>query len=151
MPNQTLLTDLRRGRRINILRRTVQASFALFCLYAGYRFYLFYLWAAGRSETFVPRPPSVEAFLPIGALVNLKRLLLTGQFDPIHPAGLTIFLAALFRRLPAAPRAVVVPPGDDCAALDLGGGRWLLVAVDQVVGDRHYVQSGPAAISLIAS
>ena len=95
MPIQTLLTDLRRGRRINVLRRTVQASFALFCLYGGYRFYLFYLWAAGGSETYVPRPPSVEAFLPIGALVNLKRLLLTGQFDPIHPAGLTIFMAAL--------------------------------------------------------
>ncbi|MHB8791161.1 MAG: 4Fe-4S binding protein [Desulfobulbaceae bacterium] len=95
MPTQTLLTDLRRGRRINVLRRTVQAAFALFCLFAGYRFYLFYLWAAGRSETYVVRPPSVEAFLPIGALVNLKRLLLTGQFDPIHPAGLTIFMAAL--------------------------------------------------------
>lgn len=96
MPSLSLLADLRRGRRINILRRAVQASFALFCLYSGYRFFLFYLWASGRSEIYVPRPPSVEAFLPIGALVNLKRLLLTGQFDPIHPAGLTIFLAALF-------------------------------------------------------
>ncbi|RJX22819.1 MAG: 4Fe-4S binding protein [Desulfobulbus sp.] len=95
MPTRTLLTDLQHGRRIHVLRRSVQAAFALFCLYAGYRFYLFYLWASGRSEVFVPRPPSVEAFLPIGALVNLKRLLLTGQFDPIHPAGLTIFMAAL--------------------------------------------------------
>ena len=95
MPLQTLVADLRRDRRIHVLRRSVQAGFALFCLYAGYRFYLFYLWAAGKSDTYVDRPPSVEAFLPIGALVNLKRLLLTGQFDPIHPAGLTIFLAAL--------------------------------------------------------
>ena len=95
MPPQAFLADLRRGRRINVLRRIVQASFTLFCLYSGYRFTLFYLWASGRSETFVSRPPSVEAFLPIGALVNLKRLLLTGQFDPIHPAGLTIFMAAL--------------------------------------------------------
>lgn len=77
------------------LRLLIQSSFALFCLYCGYRFYLFYLWAMGSSEVFVPRPPSVEAFLPISALVSLKRLLLTGVFDDVHPAGLTIFIAAL--------------------------------------------------------
>ena len=54
-----------------------------------------YLWASSQSDIYVPRPPSVEAFLPISALVNLKRLVLTGQFDTIHPAGLTIFMAAL--------------------------------------------------------
>ncbi len=43
----------------------------------------------------MPRPPSVEGFLPISALVGLKRLILTGRYDMIHPAGLTIFLAAL--------------------------------------------------------
>lgn len=48
-----------------------------------------------RSETYVSRPPSVEAFLPISALLGMKRLVLTGQWDTIHPAGLTIFLAAL--------------------------------------------------------
>ncbi|MBU0482143.1 MAG: 4Fe-4S binding protein [Proteobacteria bacterium] len=77
------------------LRVIVQASFALFCLYSGYRFYLFYLWAMGRSESYVPRPPAVEAFLPIGALVSLKRFFLTGVYDHIHPAGLTIFIAAI--------------------------------------------------------
>ena len=48
-----------------------------------------------RSETYVNRPPSVEAFLPISALLGMKRLVLTGQWDSVHPAGLTIFLAAL--------------------------------------------------------
>lgn len=86
---------LARDKQIHVLRRIIQGAFALFCLYAGYRFYQYYLWAAGRSESYVPRPPSVEAFLPISALVNLKRLVLTGEFDPIHPAGLTIFMAAL--------------------------------------------------------
>jgi len=95
MKTTGLLNDLRRDRRVDLLRRTVQSLFGLFCLYAGFRFYLYYLWASGHSDTYVPRPPSVEAFLPIGALVNLKRLVLTGQFDPIHPAGLTIFIAAL--------------------------------------------------------
>ncbi len=77
------------------LRWLVQSAFALFCLYSGFRFYQFYQWTQNQSATYVPRPPSVEGFLPIGALVSLKRLLLTGVYDPIHPAGLTIFLAAL--------------------------------------------------------
>jgi polyferredoxin len=85
------------GQRKNLkhLRLAVQAAFALFCLYSGYQFYQFYLWAMGRSEVFVARPPSVEAFLPISGLVGLKRLLLTGSYDEIHPAGLTIFIGAL--------------------------------------------------------
>jgi len=77
------------------LRLLVQSAFALFCLYSGIRFYQFYQWALGNSATFVSRPPSVEGFLPIGALISLKRLLLTGVYDPVHPAGLTIFMAAL--------------------------------------------------------
>ena len=42
-----------------------------------------------------PRPAAAEAFLPLSALLGLKRFLLTGQYDPIHPAGLTILLVAL--------------------------------------------------------
>ena len=87
--------DLIRPKWIRLLRTLVQAGFTLFCLYAGYRFYLFYLWGTGQTSTYVPRPPSVEAFLPISALVGLKRLIVSGQYDMIHPAGLTIFLAAL--------------------------------------------------------
>ncbi len=84
------------GRRIlPRVRLAVQCGFLLFCLWMGYRFYLFYLWAIGASERFVPRPPSVEGFLPISALLGLKRLLLTGYWDAIHPAGLVILVAAL--------------------------------------------------------
>jgi hypothetical protein len=72
------------------LRFAAQAGFTLFCLYAGYRFYGYYLWMMDQSETFVARPPSVEAFLPISALLGLKRFVLTGRWDEIHPAGLTI-------------------------------------------------------------
>lgn len=68
---------------------------ALFCLYAGYNFYLFYLWGTGQTSIHVPRPHSVEAFLPIRALVGLKRLVLISNYDMIHPAGLTVFLAAM--------------------------------------------------------
>lgn len=77
------------------VHRFVQTGFGLFTLYMGYRFYLFFLWAMGKSDSYVARPPSVEGFLPISALLGLKRFVLTGHYDSIHPAGLTIFLAAL--------------------------------------------------------
>lgn len=76
------------------LRLGVQGVFAFFCLLVGYRFYRFFLWATSGGD-FVSRPPAVEAFLPLGALVSLKRFLLTGHYDRLHPAGLTIFIAAL--------------------------------------------------------
>jgi polyferredoxin len=82
-------------KKLATLRLLVQSTFLLFCLYSGYRFYQFYLWATGSSATFVARPPAVEGFLPIGALVSLKSFLLTGTYDHVHPAGLTIFIAAL--------------------------------------------------------
>lgn len=78
------------------LRRTVQTVFAMICLASGWQLYLFHLWATGRSQSFVGRPSAVEGFLPISALVALKQLVLTGRFDVVHPAGLTIFLSALF-------------------------------------------------------
>lgn len=88
---------------LSLVRRIVQAGFALFCLWVGWRFYGFYLWLTGSSDVMVPRPPSVEAFLPISGLLGLKSFVLTGVFDPIHPAGLVILLVAvgsalMFRR-----------------------------------------------------
>ncbi len=95
LPKPTTTATLLRDANLKNLRLLTQAAFALFCLYSGFRFYQFYLFALGKSEFYVPRPPAVEAFLPIGALINLKGLLLTGVYDKIHPAGLTIFIAAL--------------------------------------------------------
>jgi thiamine-monophosphate kinase len=40
---------------------------------------------------------------------------------------------------------VVVGPGDDCAALDVGSGRLFLMAVDQVVSDVHYAVNNTSA------
>jgi len=33
---------------------------------------------------------------------------------------------------------IVIPPGDDCAAVDVGGDRLLLIAADQVIANTHY-------------
>jgi polyferredoxin len=96
MKNIILLTEgVLKGRRVGIFRGFVQAAFTLFSIYAGYNFYMFYLWACGISRVTHARPPSVEAFLPISALVGLKRLILTGRWDMVHPAGLTVFLAII--------------------------------------------------------
>ena len=78
----------------SIVRKLIQVSYALFCLYIGWQFYRFYLWTMDLGP-YVPRPAAVEAFLPIGALVSLKRLVLTGHWDTIHPAGLSFFIGVL--------------------------------------------------------
>ena len=53
-----------------------------------------------------------------------------------------IFFERLFAKLPSCPESVVVPPGDDCAAIRWHGKLLMLLALDQVVGDRHYISSG---------
>lgn len=57
------------------------------------------------------------------------------------------FFARLFARMPACSAEVVVPPGDDCAAVRWLPGKLQLLAVDQIVGERHYRSQGPQADS----
>jgi len=76
------------------LRYAVQAGFLLLTLFIGYRFYQFVQhFEAGGP--FVERPPSVDAFLPIGGLMAFKYFLLTGIVEPVHPAGFVLFVAIL--------------------------------------------------------
>jgi len=74
-------------------RLVVQAVFTLFNVYVGFRFVAFLAWATGESDKFVGKPGAVEAFLPISALLAFRQWISTGQWDMVHPAGLTIFLA----------------------------------------------------------
>lgn len=55
-------------------------------------------------------------------------------------------LQDLFTRMVGDVRDVIVGPGDDCAGIDIGNGRCLLIAVDHVVGERHYTGSGRDAV-----
>ena len=73
----------------------MQGLYLAFLLLVGYEFWRFHEQAIGPGSVTAARPPSVESFLPISALVGLKRFLLTGYWDPVHPAGLTILAAAL--------------------------------------------------------
>lgn len=78
------------------LRTTVQFAFVLLCLWIGIEFSLFMSWGmSGGGEPSFERPPGVEGFLPISALISLKYWLLTGTLNDIHPSGLFIFLAIL--------------------------------------------------------
>lgn len=86
------------------LRYIVQWGIFLFLIYAGVKFYFFveYFSQADMPLQITPpvnRPPSVEAFLPIGALMAFKLWVTTGIFDRIHPAGLVIFVAAVLMAL----------------------------------------------------
>lgn len=78
------------------LRVYVQAFFVLFSLYVWYRLYLFVRhFDTGGATPYVARPESVDAFMPVGALVALKHLVVNRAIDVIHPAALVILLAVL--------------------------------------------------------
>ncbi|MBL4903737.1 MAG: 4Fe-4S binding protein [Desulfocapsa sp.] len=76
-------------------RLVIQTCFVIFFVYIGFRFIAFLAWAGGTSETFVSKPGAIEGFLPISALLGLRWLTITGEWDVVHPAGLSIFLAVL--------------------------------------------------------
>jgi len=76
------------------LSRLVQWLFFLSSLWIGWRFFLF-CQSVGTAGATLARPAGVEGFLPISALLGLRYALENGRWDPIHPAGLTVFLAAL--------------------------------------------------------
>jgi polyferredoxin len=80
------------------LRLIVQLFFLAVTLFTGWRFVQFvhFLQQGGRE---MPRPAGVEAFLPISSLMSLKYWILTGDFNPIHPAGLVLFIAILLMAL----------------------------------------------------
>jgi polyferredoxin len=77
------------------LRRTVQLIFLGVSLWIGWRFIVFYNSCLRTGQPAVLRPPGVEAFLPISALVSARYWVHTGVIQSGHPAGLLIFVAIL--------------------------------------------------------
>jgi len=73
------------------IRRSIQAVVLILTLGMGIQFALYVAAAAGDGLMTIPRPSSVEGFLPIGALMGWKRFLTTGAWDPVHPAAMAIF------------------------------------------------------------
>ncbi len=83
-----------RRRRIDWSRHLVQAGFLLTVVLIGWEFVR---WVHGLEAGRVvgTRPPGVEGFLPIAALLSLRHLFSTGEVHPVHPAGLVILLLIL--------------------------------------------------------
>ncbi len=72
------------------LRQWVQLGVLLLTLALGLQFYVFVNQAAGPGPVTVPRPPGVEGFLPIGAVMGWRLYLQTGLWDPVHPAAMVL-------------------------------------------------------------
>lgn len=77
-------------------RQLIQWLFLGWCIFLGVQFGMFVRHFETKGMTgYLPRPPGVEGFLPIGSLVSLKSLVMTGYFDRVHPAALVLFLTFL--------------------------------------------------------
>lgn len=78
------------------LRSSIQAAFTLLCLWIGVEFYLFMQWGiSGGEQPFFERPPGVEGFLPISALMSLKYWAASGIVNNVHPSAMFILLAII--------------------------------------------------------
>lgn len=83
-------------QRIPLWRQFIQWGFLFWCVFLGVQFGLFVrYYESGGLAPYYARPPGVEAFLPIGALMSFKAWLLDGYFDSIHPAALVLFMTFL--------------------------------------------------------
>lgn len=114
-------------RRLPAVRAAVQAAYLAFLAFTGWQFARFFSELQAGGPVATARPPAVEAFLPISALVGLKRWLATGYWDEVHPAGLTVLVAAIVAALVARKGfcAWVCPVGTISRALEWVGKRTL--------------------------
>lgn len=85
-----------KSKPIQKYRFLVQSAFVMLCLWIGLEFHFFvgYLESGGSGE-FFERPPGVEAFLPISALMSLYYFVLSGVIHNAHPAGFFILLGII--------------------------------------------------------
>ncbi|HEY3374735.1 MAG TPA: 4Fe-4S binding protein [Candidatus Aquicultor sp.] len=87
-----------------ILRKAVQLIVVAILMLAAWQFYDFVEYIRSGGIGPIPnRPPAAEGLLPIAAILAFKAFLAIRVIDPIHPAGLMIFIATiaiawLFRR-----------------------------------------------------
>ncbi len=73
------------------IRNSVQLAFLFITIGVGIHFFIYVLQASGNGAITVSRPPGVEGFLPIGALMGWKLFLVAGIWDNVHPAAMVIF------------------------------------------------------------
>jgi polyferredoxin len=71
----------------------------LIVLFSGFSLYEFNEQLSGGNLPNFRKPLAVEGFMMIGALMSLKLWITKGIFDPVHPAALVIFIAAIIMAL----------------------------------------------------
>jgi ferredoxin len=84
------------------LRRAIQWLMTAIVIAIGIQFSLWVMPHLEGRWPSVSRPPGVEAFLPIDAMLGLRYLLHEGVIDAIHPAGLAIFIGICLMSLVVA-------------------------------------------------
>ncbi len=77
------------------IRSYIQLLFFFLTMWIGVDFYLFMDGLEKGVASTAARPPGVEGFLPISALMSFRYFLLTGIVNHIHPSGFFIFIAVL--------------------------------------------------------
>lgn len=87
------------NKRYGHVRRICQVLFLVTTIFIGVRFYQFAVPLEQGVIPDVQRPPGVEAFLPISALVSVKYFALTHKINEIHPSGMLIFLFVVLSAL----------------------------------------------------
>jgi len=101
-PRPAYRTERRRYRRLllrlwgdpHAQRLAIQLAFVALCVWIGVEFHQFVRWGLSGGKLPVgDRPPGVEGFLPISALISFKHWLVTGTINRVHPAALVILLA----------------------------------------------------------
>lgn len=80
-------------KKIQPVRFAVQSAFLLLVLWIGIEFWLFVNSLAPESAEFYNRPPGVDGFLPISALMTLWYWIQSGKINMVHPSALFIFTA----------------------------------------------------------
>lgn len=90
------LAERRQAQRV---RAGVQLAFLGLAALLVWEYHRFIQAVLAGLPHLPPRPNGAEAFLPIAAVVSLAHLLKTGEYDPVHPAALTILIAALLTSL----------------------------------------------------
>ncbi|MCP4686450.1 MAG: 4Fe-4S binding protein [Desulfobacterales bacterium] len=90
MSGPAVTTALLPRRNADGARGWVQIGVFIATIAVGIQFYIYVSQASGTGPITVQRPPGVEGFLPIGALMGWKLFLKTGLWDPVHPAAMVI-------------------------------------------------------------
>ena len=88
----------RKQKRFSIrtARFWAQLFAAAVTVWIGIEFVIFvrYIESGGQGMQ-MPRPPGVEAFLPISGLISFRDWLLTGVVNAVHPASMIILLVVV--------------------------------------------------------